>query len=333
MKNYFLVYCATVLFVSCASSPAPRNNAAVDALTEQELFSSSAYIAARGNGKDASSAEQNALSALSRYFSSKISVNTVEKTLVTDGSSQSRLEDVTQILSNTELFAVRYTKPHLHKEAQVYETVAYINRDEAWKIYAPKVRQAADTFSALYDMGSTQKSPFKQALLLLQAREAALSSDLPKLLAFAYTLHPESADSFSAIEEKLGALPARLADAQAHSLIAIHRAADANSQANATVQAILTDLGFPIAAENESARVVCSVELAEYKTHLPAGIFFTPTITVTITEEEKTTLFSYSKTFPRIGASTEPPARLRMERTVCEALRQSLPPALKKSVE
>ncbi len=101
MKNHMLLYCAAAVFLSCAA--ALRGGSVPSALTEQELFSSSAYIAAHGNGKDASSAEQNALAALSRYFSAKISVDTVEQTLVTDGGAQSRLEDITRVLSNTEL--------------------------------------------------------------------------------------------------------------------------------------------------------------------------------------------------------------------------------------
>lgn len=331
MKNYVLFYCAAAVFIACAS--APRNGSAPAALTEQELFSSAAYIAARGNGKDASSAEQNALAALSRYFSSKISVDTVEKTLVTDGGAQSRLEDVTRVLSDTELFAVRYLKPRLNKKAKIYETVAYIEREEAWRIYAPKVRQAADAFSALHEMGSAQKSPFKKALLLQQAREAAAASDLKTLLSFAYALYPESADTFSAMEEKLGALPARLADAKAHSPIAIRTAPASNSQIGAVVQTTLTDFGFPIAAEKEAVRAVCAVELTEHQTNLPKGVFFTPTVAVTITEDGNATVFSYSKTFSRIGASTESAAKTRMNRTVCAELQQSLPAALKRSAE
>lgn len=329
MKNP-LFYCAAAVFIACAS--APHSGSAPAALTEQELFSSAAYIAARGNGKDASSAEQNALAALSRYFSSKISVDTVEKTLVTDGGAQSRLEDVTRVLSDTELFAVRYLKPRLNKKAKNYETVAYIEREEAWRIYAPKVRQAADAFSALHEMGSAQKSPFKKALLLQQAREAAAASDLKTLLSFAYALYPESADTFSAMEEKLGALPARLADAKAHSPIAI-RTAPSNSQIGAVVQTTLTDFGFPIAAEKEAVRAVCSVELTEHQADLPKGVFFTPTVAVTITEDGNATVFSYSKTFSRIGASTERAAKERMNRTVCAELQQSLPAALKRSAE
>ena len=196
MKHILLACCIVVLFFSCASAPTVRNSTVSEASFEQMLFSSSAYIAVRGYGQDAVSAEHNALAGVSRYFSSHISVNTAEKTLVTDHGSKSRLEDVTRILSDTTLFAVRYTKARFNKEQKNYEVIAYINREEAWQIYAPKVQQAAEAFSGLYAMGNQQNSDFRHALFLLQAQEAAQSSHLLSVLEFAYALYPESIDMF-----------------------------------------------------------------------------------------------------------------------------------------
>ncbi len=152
-------------------------------------------------------------------------------------------------------------------------------------------------------------------------------------MSFAYALYPESEETFSAIEEKLGALPARLADAKAQSPIAIRTEPPANSQMGAVVQAILTDFGFPVAAEKESVRAVCAVELTEHRADLPKGVFFTPAVAVTVTEGGNAAVFSYRKTFSRIGASTESAAKERMNRTVCAELQQSLPATLKRSAE
>lgn len=228
----------------------------------------------RGYGQDAVSAEHNALSGLSRYFSSRISVNTAEKTLVTDHGSKSRLEDVTHIVSDTTLFAVQYTKARFNNEQRNYEVIGYINREEAWQVYAPKVRQAAEAFSGLYDMGKQQNSDFRQALFLLQARELALSSDLLSMLQFAYALYPESITVFTDLQESLDTLPIQLKNAQAQYSIAIHCINDDKLQIAATVREILTDLGFSVTANQEATRYVCALALTENKKELPAGIFF-----------------------------------------------------------
>jgi len=297
------------------------------------LFSSSAYIAVRGYGQDAVSAEHNALAGVSRYFSSRISVNTAEKTLVTDHGSKSRLEDVTRILSDTTLFAVRYTKARFNKEQKNYEVIAYINREEAWQIYAPKVQQAAEAFSGLYAMGKQQNSDFRQALFLLQARELALSSDLRSMLQFAYALYPESITIFADVQENLDTLPILLKNAQAQYTVQVHCIDDDTSQITAAVREILTDLGFSVTADQQAARYVCTLDLTKHKKELPAGIFFTPSLTITIFENQRTPLFSYSKTWNRIGASTESAAQQRMFHAVITELRNSLPSALKQPTE
>lgn len=333
MKHILLACCIVALFFSCASAPTVRNSIAPEASFEQKLFSSSDYISVRGYGQDAVSAEHNALSGLSRYFSSRISVNTAEKTLVTDHGSKSRLEDVTRILSDTTLFAVRYTKARFNKEQKNYEVIAYINREEAWQIYAPKVQQAAEAFSGLYAMGNQQNSDFRQALFLLQAREAAQSSDLLSMLQFAYALYPESINMFTDIQENLDNVSVMLKNAQAQHSMAIHCINDDKLQIAATVREILTDLGFSVTANQEATRYVCALDLTENKTELPAGIFFTPSITITIFENQQIPLFSYSKTWNRIGASSESAAKQRMFHAVITELRKSLPSALKQPTE
>ena len=333
MKHILLACCIVALFFSCASVPTVRNSTASEASFEQKLFSSSDYISVRGYGQDAVSAEHNALAGLSRYFSSRISVNTAEKTLVTDHGSKSRLEDMTRILSDTTLFAVQYTKARFNNEQRNYEVIGYINREEAWQVYAPKVRQAAEAFSGLYAMGKQQNSDFRQALFLLQARELALSSDLHSMLQFAYALYPESITIFADVQENLDSLPVLLKKAQTQHTVAVCCIDDDKLQIAATVREILTDLGFSVTADQQAARYVCTLDLTENKTELPAGIFFTPSITITIFENQQIPLFSYSKTWNRIGASSESAAKQRMFHAVITELRKSLPSALKQPTE
>lgn len=138
---------------------------------------------------------------------------------------------------------------------------------------------------------------------------------------------------FADVQDSLNSLPSMLKKAQAEHVIAVHCIGDNQSQITAAVQEILADLGFSVTANQQTACYVCTLDLTENKKELPAGIFFTPSISITIFENQRTPLFSYSKTLSRIGASMESAAKQRMFHAVITELRNSLPSALKQTVK
>ncbi len=330
MQKHFLVCCglAAVLLASCVTSPAlqqqPANGLRV---SDEVLLSSSDYIAYRGRGSSAEAAKQNAHAGISRYFSSRISVNTVEKTRVTDSGSKSVLENVTQVLSDTELFAVHYTEVRTDTAQQKFSVIAYIDREEAWRMYKPKVQAAVDSFTGLYTQAQSKNDSWEKALLFLKAHKTAEKEKLPSLLQFAFTLYPDSVDLYRQTEERFAGLPAEMHKTQKKCSFFIEEVNTAQTQLAEVTREILTQVGFVHAETDSVNHYRCTVMLDASKAVLPAGVFFTPSVSISVSSGTKT-VFSYSKTLKRIGASTEHAAWQRMHAVICNHLRTALPQAL-----
>ena len=322
----FLISC---ILCSCTSNPKPKTTS----LTEYELFSS-AYIAARGYGESEDASCQNALATLSRYFSSQIKVETAQKTIVQESGSQSRLEDITRVLSDTELFAVHYTKPKFNKTAKQYEVISYINRAEALKIYEPKIKEAVKPFLAIYSQAEIQRDLFKKAIFYLQAKSILQNNSALKVLQFLHVLSPDEAENYADVEDKIITLNAKIKEIQKKCTVSVNLTGAMQEQIKTSIEEVLLNLGFPLSNKNTRAAYICKTKLAENKSELQAGVFFTPTLSIDIVSQQNDELvFSYKKSFVRMGASTEVMAKKRMEHNICSEIKMSLPPALKKAGE
>lgn len=332
MKKTFkniVIFLISCILCSCVSTPKPKTTG----LTEDELFSS-AYIAARGYGESEEASCQNALAALSRYFSSQIKVETAQKTIVQESVSQSRLEDITRVLSDTELFAVHYTKPKFNKTAKQYEVISYINRDEALKIYEPKIKEAIKPFLAIYSQAEIQRDLFKKTIFYLQAKNIVQNNSALKVLQFLHVLSPDEAENYADVEDKIINLNAKIKEIQTKCTVSVTLTGAMPEQIKTSIEEVLLNLGFPLSNKNTQAAYICKTKLAENKSELQAGVFFTPDLSIDIVSQQTDELvFSYKKSFARMGASTEVTAKKRMEHNICSEIKMSLPPAFKKAGE
>jgi hypothetical protein len=165
-------------------------------LNPQEIYPNARYIAQSGQGPTKTAAENAALAAISRYFSSEVEAvsgyRQTESTVNGARTSTEYAEDSAFVRSQTELIAVRYTEGWYNKAEKCYECMAYINRAEAWSIYVPGLRQGIEAFISLYQAGEAEPEPFKQIALYSAAHKEALKS-LPEVLrelSFARILNP-----------------------------------------------------------------------------------------------------------------------------------------------
>jgi hypothetical protein len=76
-----------------------------------------------------------------------------------------------------------------------WETVAYIDRDEAWAMYEPQVRQRADAFTKLFNAAEAETELFRK---FFQYQRAALRSGDPIQVA-ATSVTPADIDWISAL--------------------------------------------------------------------------------------------------------------------------------------
>jgi hypothetical protein len=160
------------LFLSCATVNKPEVPGWV--LDMHKIYPNEQYVAQRGYGFDHQSAQVSALEGISRYFSTHIESEMRELITVTDTGSSSILKDETFIQSQTNLFAVNYTKTWYNKSSGQWEIVAYINRNEAWELYEPELKRKNDAFRAMYDEAERKNEPFQKILFYSNANNIAI---------------------------------------------------------------------------------------------------------------------------------------------------------------
>jgi len=311
---------AAIMLLSCAtanSTKPPPWTADVEA-----SFPRSGFIAQKGYGHDKKNAETDALSAISRYFSMSISASAKETVSVTDQGSTSTIDSETFVSSQTKLFAVRYTEPWYNQSAGQWETVAYIDRAEAWEIFEPNLRQKTDAFSALYNEAEKQKEPFTKILLYIEASGLAVKEELQQQLYFADALNPLGASFFGDIRAMLSEIPAKIEKNKTNAAIYVECENDYDGSVYSAVASTFSSAKFPVAKEKSNSAYTCLTVIGENIQKLSAGTFYFPTITVTINGKNGV-VASFNKTLDRVGASDAAVAKRRAYTAIANEIQKS----------
>ena len=154
----------------------------------EDYLGSPDFIAQRGFGKSEAEARQNALAALSRFFQVSISVNSAERTTVIDTDSRTSISEEVFVNSKAELFAVHFTKARFDRKQKIYETTAFIDREEAWKICRPRIESDLKTFEDFWSNAEKQKETLLKITEFSKAGKFADKNGLEDKLDFALVL-------------------------------------------------------------------------------------------------------------------------------------------------
>jgi hypothetical protein len=273
------------------------------------------YIAQKGRGPDLTSAQNDGVARISQYFTSEIS------SFSSSGMSISRVNGETEketqvktetfVNSQTDLFAVRYASDSWYNRGEgQWETVAYIDRDEAWAIYEPQVRQRADAFTLLYQAAETEGEPFRKFFQYKKAKIFA-EQELDSCLSFAQFLHPRKAERYDEARSFISRLPQSIDQSRANAGIFVDCPVDFEGIAAAALTQVLSAEGFPVARDLFTASTVCTATIEEGVQTLPAGTFYTPALRITIAGKSGSPLFSCAIKTERIGAQNPDLAKRR----------------------
>lgn len=311
MKKFTLIVFYTVLFSSILVAKNKSN----------DLLNNSDYIAYKGRGETVKEAENNALEQISKYFSMKIHTEGSEYTIVSgNNKSQTELQNNIFVESQTELFAVHYTEPVLNKKQKIYEVIAYINREEAWKIYEARIKTIIEKFDGAISTAKSENVDFKQILFYKKAQFLAKTNNLEKVIQFAYGLYSEKAQNYEYVLDEISIIPKEINSKSRNCNIYIE---DSNKQILDEIKHLLGELNIPITEIKENANIICTIDFKDNKQVLPAGTFYTPSISVSFTNDNMT-LFNYSKNLKKVGAKNSNVAEQRLYTAITTDLRQSL---------
>jgi hypothetical protein len=306
----------SLLVLSCATDPDPVPDWAASLSAIRTVYPDSDFIAQRGRGATRETAEVAAAAEVARFFTSQISVNRGYSEVITqqNGEETERSEASAQafVESQIDLFGIRYAQDAFYyRTEKQWQTVAYIDRNEAWTVYEPRFKRQADAFAALYAAAENEKDQFRKALRFGAARAYARGGDFVEAEAFGQILHPQKMNvSFGGIRAEIAAIPQKTDDAKRNASVFIDCPGDFESLVTNAFSRVLSEEGFPIAKERNGAAVVCAVIIDEGMQQRDLGIFYYPSLQAVFTGTSGA-LFTFNASTDRTSAVTPDVAKRR----------------------
>jgi hypothetical protein len=295
-----------------AVSPAPEPPLWVGNL--EAAFPGGAYIAVRGASGNLETVKEAALRELSLYFQTQVSSRTdlSESYREQNGAtSQSvQLEQQTLIQTETQLFAVRYTDPWQSPSTGLWETVAYIDRNEAWTLFEPRLSSKTAPFMAVFEAAESDPEPMRR---FFRYRAAAVHDTAAMLayLDFAQILSPVRTAALSPVRDAIAALSQKTDQARFDASVRIECPVDMDGIILAALTRALSGEGFPVTADMSAAGTVCIAAVDEGMETREAGTFYNPALTVSVIGITGEALFSLTLKAPRQSAVNPAIARRR----------------------
>jgi hypothetical protein len=243
------------------------------------------YIAMRGTGGTQEEAEAAALAALGRYFSSEVTSRTAasESLVSADGGVAARRAVRSDVFVNSEtkLFSVRYAEAWKNPATGAVETAAYIDRDEAWAVYRPRVEASVAPFRAAVRSAESTSDPIRQYYLYRNASRA-VPEDFTETIAFAYALNPAKAAEYDALRDAAGEAAQRAENARDKIALYITCKNDSNGAARAAIEKAFSGHGFKITPDESLSTNWIEADIEPNEEKLEAGTFYTPRLSLTL---------------------------------------------------
>jgi hypothetical protein len=301
----------------------------------ETVYPRAAYIAQRGEGNTRQEAELAALSAISYYFESEISAEQSSRSVWTGQNgvtnAESRTEENTLVRSQTRMVAVRYAEdPWLNPAAGVWETVAYLDRNEAWTLYEPQAKTVSDALLVLVNAAEAEAEPFSRALRFGAASSYAEGAEFNAVRDFAQVLHPAKAGAFfGEADQARSALPERVYSARQGATVFIDCPADLDGLVYQAITAALGSEGFPVERNRDAASCLCLVRVDEGVQKLDSGTFYNLSLSAVVNGASGA-VFSFTAQAPRQGAINPEVAKRRAYTALAAALGEAFSGELNK---
>lgn len=210
MKKKFGFLANLLLAFVTFAKPAPMPEWVTN---HRAVYPDAQYIAQRGSGKSAEQARTDALAQIARYFQTSVSANltTTLKAVQTADSVQEEttIIDEMAVMSHVRLFAAETTESYYNKKEKRWYSVAFIEREAAWRQYAPSVENAKTRFHALLGNAEGEGEPFLKCERYKAAWEDG--KDFLEVLEYARILHPKNEAAYTGDRAAVSRIPALIA--------------------------------------------------------------------------------------------------------------------------
>lgn len=323
MRVRILILLLSVLLLpSCASAPSTPPDWAGPAQNVTRVYPAEKFIAQKGTGADPNAAQVNALAALSRYFESEVEsrVSSVQVITQQNGADEAylRVEESGLIQSAVNLFALRQSETWFNKAENQWETLAYIDRNEAWTIYEPRLTQKTAPFMTAFRRAETEGDPLRQFVSF----SALQDTELLTMLDFALVLHPRKAQAFDDVRSAYAECRSKVEAAKRKIILAVFCTGDYENTVYTALASSFSGHGFALVRNQGEATHRCQAVVTENEQKMQVGTFFTPTITVTLSGKDGV-IFTYNRGITRTGANDPVVAKRRAYIALGKALQET----------
>jgi len=305
-------------------------------LNINEVYPPSEYITGRGEGATRREAESRAMAVISQFFLTQVNAVQSSRSVFTTGQDgvtgvERQTVDSTVVETNVRLITTRYASdPFYDPKTKIWETVAYIKRDEGWEVYEPSARRQSDALLAIIRAADAEEEPFNAFLRYGNAFAYENSAEYSGTRTFAQVLFPAKATAFFAeADAALAAMPQKQLAARERSRMFVSCPVDYNGMIyQAAVRAVGAS-GFAVDQNRNLANTQCLIQVEEGEQRRDAGIFYYPVLTGIISGRGGA-LFSFKVQADRQGAINPDIAKRRAYEALAGALEDSFADELRK---
>lgn len=114
------------------------------------------------------------------------------------------MDESSTVSSSLTLSGLEFTEPYHNKKEKSWYCVAYIKRDDAWKMLLPRIENVKSAFYALYDNGHKEVEPFFKYAFFVAALEKG--TEFQDVLDYARIIHPKNESKYSPDRETINLL-------------------------------------------------------------------------------------------------------------------------------
>jgi len=305
---------ALITFFLCFTSLYAAPKAPAWMLDVNEVYPSKQYIAQIGEGASREEAEIDAQARIARYFESNINTATLGKLEMSEYNGKVKtdreIDKTTKISSNVKLFAIHFSEPYQDKKAKKWSVVAYLDKDEAYQIFRPKVDLPAQNFATNYNKATKaakNEDDMTAVKFLRKAREHA--AEFEENYQFATLLNLKRAAEYDSIHDQVAGIDAKLDIEMQNCQLQISVPEDNNGAIAAKAKNLFSDYGFPV--KSSKGRYVATVNVTLDEQTLAKGTACYPHVDVVITSQDGEAVISFGKDGQKISAANADVARRR----------------------
>lgn len=255
------------------------------------VFSKSEYLAQRGSGKTAEEAKTDAASQLARYFQTTVNSNlSTTMSSITggiDNIEETKVIDEVSVISEVEFIGLEFTESWYYKAEKKWYAVAWINCEDAWIQYKPKIDGEKSKFYGFYKKAGKETDSIIKIRLLKSAWKTG--SDFLEKLEYGRVINPKEEEKYFCDRETISNIPSLIEIEQRHLTVQVQIIGDYANLIEVAVKNALEKNGFTVGERgNYLVKVVISPN-----ENGSAPLSIMPSVLITLKNKDDKAIYSY----------------------------------------